>query len=119
MRRVGRHSSSSANKWLTIKFFRSTKACMTALKRKKYTTYATVLHEKRSKNIFDTSFAGKNIAILLGNEHRGLSRLMIERADKLLRIPMRGFVESLNISVTAGILLFELTRQRMYKKSKA
>jgi tRNA (guanosine-2'-O-)-methyltransferase len=117
VRRVGRHSSSSANKWLTIKFFRSTKACMTALKRKKYTSYATVLHQKRSKSIFTTAFKEKNIALLFGNEHRGLSPHAIERADKLLLIPMRGFVESLNISVTAGILLFEATRQRSQKKT--
>lgn len=116
MRRVGRHSSSSANKWLTIKFFRSTKACLTALKRKKYTTYATVLHEKRTKSIFKTSFKEKQIAILFGNEHRGLSPDAVSRADKLLVIPMRGFVESLNISVTAGIILFELTRQRTKTK---
>jgi len=119
MRRVGRHSSSSANKWLTIRFFRSTKACMTALKRKKYTTIATVLHEKRSKSIFDTNLKGKKVAILLGNEHRGLSRHAIEKSDRFLLIPMRGFVESLNISVTAGILLFELTRQRMQINKKA
>jgi tRNA (guanosine-2'-O-)-methyltransferase len=118
MRRVGKFSSSSANKWLTIKFFRSTKACMTALKRKKYTTVATVPHEKHSKNIFDTQFKGKRVAILLGNEHRGLSRYAIEKSDRLLVIPMRGFVESLNISVTAGILLFELTRQRMKSNKK-
>jgi tRNA (guanosine-2'-O-)-methyltransferase len=72
MRRVGKFSSSSANKWLIIKFFRSTKACMSALKRKKCVTYATVLHEKRTKSIFDTSFKGKSIALLFGNEHRGL-----------------------------------------------
>ncbi len=118
MRRVGRHSSSSANKWLTIRFFRSTKACMTALKRKKCVTYATVLHEKQSRSIFDTTFKGKNIAIIFGNEHRGLSRYVIERCDRLLLIPMRGFVESLNISVTAGILLFELARQRTMSDKK-
>jgi tRNA (guanosine-2'-O-)-methyltransferase len=116
LRRVGRHSSSSANKWLTIKFFRSTKACLTALKRKGYTTYATVLHEKKARSVFTTSLKGKNIALLFGNENRGLTREAIEKADKLLLIPMRGFVESLNISVSAGILLFEATRQRLYHK---
>lgn len=116
MRRVGKFSSSSANKWLTIKFFRSMRACMTALKRRKCVTYATVLHEKRFRSIFETSFRGKNIALLFGNEHRGLSRYAIDRCNRLLIIPMRGFVESLNISVTAGILLFEVTRQRMKQK---
>jgi len=116
LRRVGRHSSSSANKWLTIKFFRSTKACMTALKRSGYTSYATVLHEKNARSIFRTSMKGKRVALMFGNEHHGLSREAIDKSDKLLTIPMRGFVESLNISVSAGILLFEATRQRIPKK---
>jgi tRNA (guanosine-2'-O-)-methyltransferase len=116
LRRVGRHSSSSANKWLSINFFRSSRACMTALKRKKYKTYATVLHEKKAKNIFSTSFKRGKIALLLGNEHRGLSQYVKDRSDVLLSIPMRGFVESLNISVCAGIILFEVTRQRQQTK---
>jgi tRNA (guanosine-2'-O-)-methyltransferase len=115
LRRVGRHSSSSANKWLTLKFFRSTKACMTALRRKGYTIYATTLHEKKSRDIFHSRLKGKNIALLFGNEHRGLSPYAISRADWSITIPMMGFVESLNISVTAGILFFEVTRQRRRK----
>jgi len=52
------------------------------------------------------------VAIILGNEGRGLHRLVSERCDALVRIPVRGQIESLNVAVAAGILLYETLRQR-------
>jgi 23S rRNA (guanosine2251-2'-O)-methyltransferase len=51
-------------------------------------------------------------ALLLGGEGEGLRRLVREHCDALVRIPMRGRVESLNVSVAAGVVLFEALRQR-------
>jgi 23S rRNA (guanosine2251-2'-O)-methyltransferase len=51
-------------------------------------------------------------AFVLGAEGEGLRRLVRERCDRVVRIPMRGQVQSLNVSVTAGIVLFEAVRQR-------
>jgi 23S rRNA (guanosine2251-2'-O)-methyltransferase len=47
----------------------------------------------------------------MGGEGRGLSRLVREHCDLLVRLPMRGKVASLNVSVAAGVLLFEVVRQ--------
>jgi 23S rRNA (guanosine2251-2'-O)-methyltransferase len=51
-------------------------------------------------------------AIVLGAEGTGLRRLVGERCDRLVRLPMRGAVESLNVSVAAGVVLYEAVRQR-------
>lgn len=55
---------------------------------------------------------GGRIAWVLGAEGKGLRRLTRERCDLLVRIPMHGQVESLNVSVAAGVILYETLRQR-------
>lgn len=53
-----------------------------------------------------------SIALVLGGEHRGLRRLVREHCDVLVRLPMLGKIASLNVSVAAGVLLYEVVRQR-------
>jgi 23S rRNA (guanosine2251-2'-O)-methyltransferase len=57
-------------------------------------------------------------ALFLGGEGAGLHRLVRERCDALVRIPLRGHIESLNVSVAAGIILYEALRQRKAISSK-
>ncbi len=52
-------------------------------------------------------------ALILGGEGKGLHRLTAEKCDALVKIPMRGRIESLNVSVACGVILFEAERQRM------
>ena len=113
-KKIGKASSSSANKWLDFKIFKSAEECLKQLKVEGYKVYATVL-DKEAKEIYGVSFENKKIAIMLGNEHRGLSAEAIKMADEKVYIPMKGMVQSLNLSVTAAIMLFEVTRQRKDK----
>lgn len=62
-------------------------------------------------SLYDLDFNGP-VAIVLGSEAEGLRRLTEEACDFRARIPMRGSVESLNVSVAAGVTLFEVLRQR-------
>lgn len=57
-------------------------------------------------------------ALLLGGEGEGLRRLVRERCDVLVRIPLRGRIESLNVSVAAGIVLYEAVRQRNARRDE-
>ncbi|MCY7345444.1 MAG: 23S rRNA (guanosine(2251)-2'-O)-methyltransferase RlmB [Pyrinomonadaceae bacterium] len=52
-------------------------------------------------------------ALILGGEGKGLHRLTAEKCDALVKIPMRGRIESLNVAVAAGVILFEADRQRV------
>lgn len=61
---------------------------------------------------FKASLAGPTV-LILGSEDKGISRELIALADYQIRIPMTGTIGSLNVSVAAGILLYELVRQRI------
>jgi len=52
------------------------------------------------------------VALILGNEEKGIRRLTVNNCDLLINIPMKGVIQSLNVSVSAGIILFEILRQR-------
>ena len=52
------------------------------------------------------------IAVIVGNEEKGIRKLTADKCDHLVKIPMKGKIQSLNVSVATGVLLFEILRQR-------
>jgi 23S rRNA (guanosine2251-2'-O)-methyltransferase len=73
------------------------------------------LDERAERRYTDVDLSG-SIALVLGGEGKGLHQLVRERCDFLVSIPSGGPVPSLNVSVAAGIVLFEVVRQRGLKK---
>lgn len=102
-----------SNKWLTLNQYRdgefNTKACLIRLKEKGYQLVAT---SPREHDFSPSNLPlNKPVALLFGTELEGLTPTALEMADAYLRIPMAGFTESLNISVSAAICLYEITER--------
>ena len=58
------------------------------------------------------------VALVVGNEGRGISRLVKEKCDVMLSLPMQGKISSLNASVAAGVIMYEIARQRLGIRAK-
>ncbi len=87
-----------------------TKDCLNDLKSKGYKIVATTPHTD-SQTIYDLDLT-QPIALVFGTERRGISEEVVEMADEFVKIPMYGFTESFNISVSVAIVLNTL-RQRL------
>lgn len=72
---------------------------------------ATTYIDKKSKNLFSTDLRGP-LAIVMGSEAQGVSEVWIKAADLTLIIPMFGKVDSMNVSASAAVVLYEAVRQR-------
>lgn len=80
------------------------------LKEKDVWIYGTAI--EATKYYYEENLKGA-IALVIGNEGEGMSRLVRENCDVLLKIPMKGKITSLNASVSAGIVMYEAVKQRM------
>jgi 23S rRNA (guanosine2251-2'-O)-methyltransferase len=69
--------------------------------------------------LYDQARLAPPLALVMGGEGKGLSRLVREHCDFLVRLPMRGHLASLNVAVAAGVLLYEVLRQASVGKSTA
>ncbi len=111
--KIGKKSSASAYKWVEIEKFKSIEECFNHLKKEKFKIYSSSLNAD-SKSLFELDLT-KKTTLIFGNEHRGLSKDAEEMADEKFYIPMFGMVQSLNVSVSAAIAIYEALRQRMLK----
>ncbi len=106
------------DKWIELKRHGSTAEALQALKNEGYRIVATTPHrESCTPESFDVT-KGK-FALVFGTEHAGISDEVIEAADEFLRIPMCGMVESLNVSASAAILIYQLSTRMREQLPKA
>lgn len=106
-----RQTSASASKWVEVVRHDSVAACYETLHREGLAILATSLGAS-SIDLYATDLT-KPIALVLGNEMRGLSDEARSLADGEIEIPMMGMVQSLNISVAGAVCLYEALRQRV------
>ncbi len=106
-KRLDKNIAMGAQKWVDIHRHRSTKEAISHLRHKGYRIVATTPHEGNI-GLQDFEVTGPT-ALFFGTEKEGLSAEVFNAADDFLTIPMVGFTESLNISVSAAIILQELT----------
>ena len=114
-----REVAMGASNWLTVNRYdkneNNTLDCIQSLKNKGYRIVATSPHNSQTDLInFDLS-KGKT-ALFFGTEVEGLSDVVLENADEHLHIPMYGFTESFNLSVSVAICLYEM-RMKMEKEN--
>jgi len=118
--KISKVSSASAMKWVTSRRYTDTAECFTTLRERGYKIYATALTEN-STDLYNVDLTQK-VAIVMGNEHRGVTEEAEKLADEIISIPMYGMIQSLNVSVAAAVICYEALRQRnligMYSKSE-
>lgn len=109
--KIGKKSSASANKWVEREKFKSVSDCYDSLRDNGFLIAATVVGGD-SLSLYELDLR-KKVALVFGNEHRGVSGEAASSADLRFQIPMFGMVQSLNVSVACAITLYEAFRQRM------
>ncbi|WP_341215515.1 RNA methyltransferase [uncultured Wocania sp.] len=108
-KRIDKEIAMGSQKWVDVNRFHSVKNCLLDLKQKGYQIVATTPHKNDTLlNDFDVT---KKACFFFGRETEGLSEEVIDKADCFLKIPMVGFTESLNISVSAAIILQHVTNK--------
>ncbi len=109
--KLGKLTSASANKWLEIKTWTSTETCFTALKKEGFYIAATAI-DKSAQSLETFALPMQKTAFIFGNEGFGISETAKKLANTLIYLSMYGFVDSLNLSVTVGIVAYHIAQMR-------
>jgi tRNA (guanosine-2'-O-)-methyltransferase len=105
-----RQTSASAAKWVEVERHQSLGDCFERLRAEGFSILVTSIGPG-SRSLYDCDLR-KPVALVLGNEMRGVSTEARDLADDAIHIPMAGMVESLNVSVACAVCLYEAFRQR-------
>jgi len=105
-----RQTSASAAKWVEVERHPSLADCYERLRAEGFTILVTSIGPD-ARPLYDYDFRVP-VALVLGNEMRGVSARARDLADGAIQIPMAGMVESLNVSVACAVCLYEAFRQR-------
>lgn len=98
---VSKSVSKGATDWISVYRYKSSKDCFKALKDNGYRIIATTPHAK-AQSLYDLKL-DKKCAIIFGKEATGLTEYALENADEYMAIPMYGFTQSFNVSVSVGL----------------
>ena len=107
---IGKRSSAGSKKWIKVNQYSTIDQCYQQLREEGKSIFTTHL-SKESKDLYDLDLV-QPVAMVFGNEHRGLTEEAMEGADGNFIIPQMGMIQSLNISVACAVSLFEALRQR-------
>ena len=107
---INKAISTRAEKWVDVQIHESMGGCLLPLKKKGFKVAVTHL-DKDAMSYTDLDYT-QPLAVVFGSESEGVSRETLELADLRVRIPMLGMVQSLNLSVSVGVILYEAMKQR-------
>nr|WP_299388954.1 RNA methyltransferase [Allomuricauda sp.] len=107
--RLDKNIAMGAEQWVDVHRYQTTADCLNQLKDEGYQIVATSPHT--DSLVLEDFVINRKTALFFGTEKEGLSEEVMQQADHHLKIPMVGFSESLNISVSAAIILQKLSQQ--------
>ncbi len=115
-KRIDKEIAMGAQKWVSLHRYAKTQDCIKTLRNKGYKIVATTPHNNAT--LLPNFDITQPAAFFFGKEREGLSDEVISQADSCLKIPMYGFTESLNISVSVAIILQNVT-EKLHKSTLA
>lgn len=101
-------ASAGASQWVKVAQVTNLARAIETLKKKEFWVYAAAADGDAPAKI---DFRGK-VALVMGNEGKGVRRNVLEHCDRVVTIPMSGHVDSFNVATAAAVLVYEVTRQR-------
>jgi tRNA(Leu) C34 or U34 (ribose-2'-O)-methylase TrmL len=107
-RRMHHLFARKATEWLTVRDFASSQECVEELKELGYQLWVTDLSQHAESMTLSSPKIPEKIALVMGTEAVGCSQYMLDHADKRVYLPLRGFADSLNLSVATALILHQL-----------